>query len=48
MNTSHYWFLLSTRGLGLSTILLLILTMNLKKTEKFHVNLAAPLTAITF
>jgi bacteriorhodopsin len=48
MNTSHYWFQFGTWGMGIATILLVILTLNLKKSERFHGYLAASITALAF
>jgi bacteriorhodopsin len=48
MDTSNYWFQFGTWGMGIATVLLIILTLNLKKSERFHGYLAAAITAIAF
>jgi bacteriorhodopsin len=48
MDTSQYWFQFGTWGMGIATVLLLVLTFNLKKSERFHGFLAASITALAF
>ncbi len=48
MDTSNYWFQFGTWGMGIATVLLIILTLNLRKSERFHGYLAASITAIAF
>lgn len=48
MDTSHYWFQFGAWGMGIATVLLLILTLNLKKSDRIHGYLGAAITAIAF
>jgi bacteriorhodopsin len=48
MDTSNYWFLVGTWGMGIATVLLVLLTLRLRKSERFHGYLAASITALAF